>query len=216
MDIREVLHKYLEKQGREVRQFKDNTPRHDFMEHFITRNNLSIRLASNIKRARAVVGPNGIHKFFNNIEGVLRDTDPQLVSNNDETNVQDDSGAKKVNVPRGTKRMERVQQHSKASVSVMVCGDAARNLLPLMVMYESGYLHENWIKGEPPGTVYGNSASGRFDMILLPKIRALDSPKQKIVIGDNLASHFSPTVIQACEENNIYLTPLPPNSTYLM
>ncbi|KAJ8939984.1 hypothetical protein NQ314_010924 [Rhamnusium bicolor] len=165
------------------------------LEHFITLNNLSVRLASNIKRARAAVGLNDICKFFNNIKGVLRDTDPQLVFNYDDTNVQDDPGAKKVIVPRGTKGVERVQQHSKAYVSIMLCGDAAGNLLAPMVVYKSGYLYENWLKG---GTVYlarqGNSAGGWFVMILfekwffvilLRKIRALDSPEQKIVIADN-------------------------------
>lgn len=33
------------------------------------------------------------------------------------------------------------------------------------------------------------------------------------MIGNNLGSHFSPSVIK---ENNIYLTPLPPDSTHLM
>lgn len=225
VDIRDVLHKYLEKQGRTVKEFKDNTPGPDFVEHFISRNNLSARLASNIKRSRAAVGPNDIREFFANIESSLKDIDPHLVFNYDETNIQDDPGAKKVIVPRGTKRVERVQQHSKASVSVMVCGDAAGNLLPPMVVYKSVNLYDNWMKGGPPGTIYANSPSGWFDMnlfekwffdILLPKIRELDSPEQKIIVGDNLASHFSPTVIQACEDNNIYLTPLPPNSTHLM
>ncbi|KAJ8944348.1 hypothetical protein NQ314_009496 [Rhamnusium bicolor] len=93
--LRQFYITILRKKGRVMRQFKDNTPEHDFMEHFTTRNNLSFRLASNIKRARAAVGPNDIRKFFNNIEGVLRHTDPQLVFNYDENNVQDDPGAKK-------------------------------------------------------------------------------------------------------------------------
>lgn len=224
-DIRELIHKYLQKKGREVKEFKDNVPGHDYLEHFILRNNLSVRLAANIKRTRAAVGPNQIVEFFDNVKDTLQDVDPCLVFNYDETNVQDDPGAKKVIVPRGTKRVERVQQHSKASVSIMVCGNAAGDLLPPMVVYKAGNLYEGWTKGGPPGTVYSNTPSGWFDMdqfekwffeILLPKIKELENPGKKIVIGDNLASHFSPTVIEACEENNIYMTAFPPNSTHLM
>lgn len=225
VDIRELIHKYLQKKGRNVKEFHDNVPGHDYLENFIIRNKLSVRLAANIKRTRAAVGPNQLVEFFDNIKDVLQDIDPSLVFNYDETNVQDDPGAKKVIVPRGTKRVERVQQHSKASISIMVCGNAAGDLLPPMVVYKAGNLYEGWTKGGPPGTVYSNTPSGWFDMdqfekwffqILLPKIKDIENPGKKLVIGDNLASHFSPTVIEACEENNIYMTALPPNSTHLM
>lgn len=208
-----------------MKEFKDNVPGKDFVEHFIQRNHLSVRLAANIKRARAAVGVNAILEFFDNIKDVLADADPRVVFNYDETNVQDDPGARKVVVPRGTKRVERVQQHSKASVSIMVCGNAAGELLPPMVVYKAGNLYDNWTRGGPPGTIYSNTASGWFDMIqfekwffeiLLPKLKDMNTPEKKIIIGDNLASHFSPLVIEACEQNNIYMTPLPANSTHLM
>ncbi|XP_050302047.1 uncharacterized protein LOC126740161 [Anthonomus grandis grandis] len=224
-DTRQVLHKYLEKKGRVVKEFKDNVPGSDFLEHFSTRNNLSVRLAANIKRTLAALGLNTINEFFENIKDVLMDADPRLVFNYDETNVQDDPGAKKVVVPRGTKRVERVQQHWKASVSIMVCGNAAGELLPPIVVYKAGNLYANWTQGGPPGTVYANTSSGWFDMIqfekwffdiLLPKIKDMNTPAKKVVIGDNLASHLPPLVIQACEQNNIYMTPLPPNSTHIM
>ena len=35
------------------------------------------------------------------------------------------------------------------------------------------------------------------------------------MLGDNLSSHISPKVIEACEENEIKLVCLPPNSTYI-
>lgn len=82
-----------------------------------------------------------------------------FVFNYNETNVQDGPGARKVVVPRGTKRVERVQQHSKVSVSIMVCGNAAGELLPPMVVYKAGNLYDNWTRGGPPGTIYSNTAS---------------------------------------------------------
>ncbi|KAK9709734.1 hypothetical protein QE152_g26421 [Popillia japonica] len=54
-DIPDVVKKYLDKQGKQVRVFRYNTPGLDFIDSFIKRNNLSIRLASNIKRSRSSV-----------------------------------------------------------------------------------------------------------------------------------------------------------------
>ncbi|KAB0790078.1 hypothetical protein PPYR_15602, partial [Photinus pyralis] len=68
--------------------------------------NFSNRLATNIKRQRSSVGPPEIVEFFNNI----RD---DLTVNYDGTNITDDPEAKKALVPRGRKRVERVQEHSQ-------------------------------------------------------------------------------------------------------
>lgn len=51
-----------------------------------------------------------------------------------------------------------------------------------------------------------------FD-IFLPHVRV--SPGKKVLIGDNLASHFSVEVVQAARDNDVYFTALPPNSTHL-
>jgi len=40
-------------------------------------------------------------------------------------------------------------------------------------------------------------------------------PGRKLLIGDNLSSHFSPDVLKSCEENNIAFVCFSPNSTHL-
>lgn len=95
-----------------------------------------------------------------------------------------------------------------------------------MVVYKSKHLYENWSQGGPNGSVYSNSESGWFDMnlfemwffkILVPHINTNREEGRKIiVVGDNLASHFSPDVIKYAVENDIYFTALPPNSTHLL
>lgn len=225
-DVRQVISKFVTKQGRDIPGWKNNQPGEDFVHCFAARNNLSTRLATNIKRQRAAVGAPQVTEFFNNIKDQLQNALPQNVYNYDETNITDDPGAKKVLVPRGTKRVERVQEHSRTSISVMVCGSATGDLLPPMVVYKAQHLYENWTIGGPKGTVYDSTLSGWFDMvtfekwffeILLPYTKQNSSPEElKIVIGDNLASHFSPRVVEAALDNNIYMTPLPANSTHLM
>lgn len=44
----------------------------------------------------------------------------------------------------------------------------------------------------------------------------MSSDKVKIVVGDNLASHFSHAVIKASQKDNIYITLLSPNLTHIM
>lgn len=225
-DIALVISGFVQRQGRNVAEWKDNVPGYEFIKHFAARNNLTNRLATNIKSQRACVGIPQITEFFTNIKAHLENAAPSNIFNFDETNLTDDPGAKKVLVPRGMKRVERVQEHSRTSVSIMFCGAASGQLLPPMVVYKSGHLYENWTKGGPDGTVYGTSKSGWFDMVLferwffevmLPYINENSRPEEvKILIGDNLASHFSPLVINAALENNIYMTPLPANATHMM
>ena len=53
-----------------------------------------------------------------------------------------------------------------------------------------------------------------FFKLYLPE--ASKKQGKKLLIGDNLSSHFSYDVIKVCEENNIAFVPLPPNATHLM
>jgi transposase len=47
--------------------------------------------------------------------------------------------------------------------------------------------------------------------MLLPHLRR--KPGKKMIVGDNLASHISSAVIQACKDHDIQFVCLPPNST---
>ncbi|KAG5899096.1 hypothetical protein JTB14_021599 [Gonioctena quinquepunctata] len=81
------------------------------------------RLSFNIKRQQAVVGKPELKELFD-IKDTLENTLPQNIYNCDWTNISNDPDAKKVFVPRETKRVERVQEHSRTSVNIMVCGIA--------------------------------------------------------------------------------------------
>ena len=163
-----------------------------------------------------------VNEFFRNISGVIQDTGPENIFNYDETNVTDDPGSKKVLVPRGARRIERVQEHSKMAISIMVCGSASGELLPPFVIYKAQNCYENWTKNGPTGTKYDVSKSGWFDSrtfelwfmnVFIPHVAKLDG--RKVLVGDNLASHFSPDVVEMAHNHDIYFTALPPNSTHL-
>lgn len=39
---------------------------------------------------------------------------------------------------------------------------------------------------------------------------------KRMIVGDNVASHLSPKVIEFCRQKNLYMTPLRPNATHSM
>ena len=70
------------------------------------------------------------------------------------------------------------------------------------------------------GMRYHNTSSGWMDVkafekwffeMLLPHCNELEGTK--VVIGDNLSSHFSEVVLRAVEQHDIKFVCLPPNST---
>lgn len=71
---------------------------------------------------------------------------------------------------------------------------------------------------------YNRSKSGWFDTAIfadwfasmfIPHIRKLKLEGKKVVIGDNLTSHFSEEVLSLCEKHNIAFVCLPTNSTHM-
>ena len=116
-----------------------------------------------------------------------------------------------------------VREHSKTSISIMWCGSASRDMQPPMVVYKAMNLYDGWTTGGPRGTVNDYTPSGWFDgrtftkwflSAFLPAVEHLDG--RKVLLGDNLASHFMVEVIRAAQVNNVYFCALPPNATNLM
>ena len=217
-DIRCLLKQYLERTGTVHKVFKNNMPGIDWVRGFIKRNQLTQSISDNVKAARAEVNQDLINNYFNELESSLDGIPATHIFNYDETNITDDPGA----VRRGRKRVERKTQHSKFSISVMFAGSAAGEFLPPMVVYKSENVYENWVKNGPIGSIYDATKSGWFDMStfdlwfskqFLPV--ALQVPGRKVLIGDNLGSHFSVKVTEACKANDILFICLPPNSSHL-
>lgn len=222
-DVKLLVKGYLDQRGRIEPRFKNNLPGDEFIRSFMKRNSVALRSAGNIKRGRASVTNEDIQNYFDNLKDAINDLPASAIFNYDETiNITDDPGEKKVLVPIGTRRVERVQEHSKMAISLMCCGSADGDFLPPFVVYKAQNCYENWTVGGPSGAKYDSSKSGWFDMrtferwfteIFIPHAQKIEG--QKLLIGDNLASHFSPRVVELANEKQIYFTSLPPNSTHL-
>lgn len=222
-ELRMIIRSYLNFAKKKISQFANNLPGPDFALSFLNRNRDKFRLrtVSNYSRKRASLSSTVINEYFDHLEHTLSGVPPENIFNYDETNLSDNPGKKKALVRRGSKYPQRVMNETKSAISIMVCGSAAGELLPLYVCYKSKTgIFNTWRMGGPKGTRYGRSLSGWFDgptfedwfrTIALPKLKK--KPGVKVMLGDNLSSHFSPEVIRLCKQHNIKFVCLPPNST---
>ena len=204
-------------------KFVNNFPGPDWVRSFIKRFNLTKRITDNVKAARAEVNSNVINAYFDNLAQAISGIPPSRIYNYDETNMTDDPGSKTVVCRRGRNRVERKVDHSKASVSVMFCGNAAGEFVPPMVVYKAENCYEGWTRGGPHNAMYHATKSGWFDTVafemwvinqFIPYI-SRHNGEPVVLIGDNLGAHFSGAVIEECLTNNVIFICLPPNSTHL-
>lgn len=236
LDIRNLAKNYLDSKGRTITRFKENMPGKDWVYGLLERhkNEISQKLATNIKKCRANVSRETIVEYFENLRETLNDVPACNVFNYDETNLQDDPGKKKMLFRRGTKYPERVCNFTKTAITVMMCGSASGVLLPPYVIYKAERLWQQWVelgpKGDPccnerccsSGSRYNRTHHGWmdsqtftewFESCFLPHAKRL--PGRKVLLGDNLSSHFTDIVLTQCQENDIAFVCLPKNSTHL-
>ncbi|XP_065642689.1 uncharacterized protein LOC136074311 [Hydra vulgaris] len=222
--LRLLVKDFLDRRGKEVKRFKDKLPGRDFVESFIKRHKeqLAVRMCQNIKRSRAGVTPETINNYFDELTNELKDVPLSNIVNYDETNLSDDPGKRKVIVRRGTKYPERVINSSKSSTSVMFAAAADGTILPPYVVYKAMHLYQSWTEGGPKNARYNRTKSDWFDSfcfedwvltIALPYLK--NKTGRKILIGDNLSSHFSMESVKLCKDNDISFIFLPANSTHL-
>jgi len=223
LKLRLLVKQYLTKRGRTVAKFRDNLLGKDWLYSFVRRqcDIISQRMCQNICQKRAQVASDTVTTYFDNFETTLDGVPPTNIINFDETNLMNDPGQKKCLYRRGCKYPERVMNNTKASTSIMFAGTASGELLHPYVVYKAQHLHDRWIEGGPPEVRYNRTRSGWFDSmcftdwflsVVILYYRRLDG--KKVLIGDNLASHFSEDVIAKCEELEISFVSLPPNSTH--
>uniref|UniRef100_A0A6P7FV29 Uncharacterized protein LOC114331403 n=1 Tax=Diabrotica virgifera virgifera TaxID=50390 RepID=A0A6P7FV29_DIAVI len=164
MELRQIIKSYLNRQGKNITRFKDNTPGIDWVKSFLSRHkDLTARIASNIKRSRAALNADQMTEYIENLRQTITGVEPDAIFNYDETNLTDDPGKNKVLTKRGVKYPERICNSSKSSISLMMCGNAAGELLPPYVVYKSKNLWDTGTENGPSGKRYANTASGWFE-----------------------------------------------------
>ena len=224
MDVCYTVKGFLDKQGKTEKRFANNLPSKEWFYSFLKRHHekIAVRFCQNISRNRASVTADSISEYFENLQETLRDVPPQNIINYDETNLSDDPGKKRAVARRGAKYPERVMNSSKSSTSLMCAGTADGQLLSPYIVYKSEHLWDTWTERGPKGAFYNRSRSGWFDRncfedwfskVALPYCRKTSG--RCVLIGDNLSSHMSESIISQCQEHDIAFVCLPPNATHL-
>ncbi|XP_022191349.2 uncharacterized protein LOC111049560 isoform X1 [Nilaparvata lugens] len=225
-DLRMTVKAYLDKQGITIQKFKGNIPGYHWMKSFLERYpELSVRFNQNIIRLRAGITEKSIESYINHLHEELDGVPASNVWNYDETHFSDDPGNDRAIYKRGMKYLDRNCNHSKASTSVMFCGNAEGRLLPPYIVFKDDYIWSTWVnevKNGPTGARYKRSKTGWFDAtifedwfksLFLPSTRHLEGPV--VLIGDNSSSHINEEVLRLCSQENIKFICLPPNATHI-
>nr|XP_049694742.1 uncharacterized protein LOC126054213 [Helicoverpa armigera] len=223
LDLKLLIHEYVKKNSRD-HIFKNKIPGDAWVQSFLVRhaNELTLRTTQNISKARAEKGSQEILNYFKNLSTTLKDVPAENIVNFDETNLSDDPGSSKSIFRRGVKYPERIVNSTKGNISLMFTATAAGRCLPLYVVYKATNLYSEWINGGPPETRYNCTKSGWFDSAMFEDYFetiiiswAKETEGAKVVICDNLSSHFSVKVVELCAQHNIKFVFIPPRSTHL-
>lgn len=226
-DLCKFIHYFLESKKRVVSQFVNNYPGDDWAEGFMKRHRdiLSKRKCQNISLPRAAINEHIVTSYFTHLKESLKDVHPKNILNYDETCLVDDPGSSLLIFRRGEKRMERIMNTSKVSTSIMFAATAEGTMLDPYVVYKGDRLIGDWIEGGPINCHYNITKSGWFEgssfcnwveTVVIPFYRRQSANEPKVIIGDNLPSHMSIEIVKLCEEHNIRMVFLPPNSTHLL
>jgi len=122
----------------------------------------------------------------------------------------------------GSKYPERILNSTKYAISVMFAGNTAVEVVPPYVVYKSKKLWNMRVQGGYIGCRFNKSKSGWFEAVSfhdwftlshLPWLKKL--PGKRVVISNNLSSHFDVDIIKQYEQENISFVALIPNSTHL-
>ena len=158
-------------------------------------------------------------QYFNNLEKILTNPDgskvpPSHIFNYDETNLSDDPGTKRCLYKRGVKYSDRVRDSSKLSTSIMFCGADDGTMLPAHTLFISQSTRGqrkpkvvlqilDTIATIADASICTALQIGLKQYSTVFVRNASQLPGRKVVIGDNLKSHFSEQVLRLAKDNNI-------------
>ena len=151
LDIRFVVKSYLDMSNRMITRFKNNLLSEDWAMSFLKRHTKRIRprLCQSIKTSRSEMKKDEFVKYFDNLKEVVKEVPADNILNYNETNLADNLGQKKLIFKRGKKYPERVMNYTKGNTSIMFCGTASGELLPVYVVYKAVKMWSTWTIGGP-------------------------------------------------------------------
>lgn len=193
--------------------------------------NISIREPEAINKAREAIKESSIRKWFSNFHTFLAERnaldildDPSRILNADETGVSLSPKTGKVLAPKGYKNVYVVKKgNEKDNITVLIVMTASGQIAPPLVVYPYKRPPKAVADNMPPDWVLGKSETGwmRADTFFEYMSNDFNDwlteqnvKKPVLFFVDGHKSHMSMPLSKFCEDNDIILYALPPNTTH--
>ena len=210
----------------------EKRPGKDWVTGFLRRHpELKNRRVTAMSNAKAYgLSMEGLQDFFELMRDVL-DPDgehycwPKDILNYDETALVNDMGPREWKVTKRSDVSPRdVRDTQKGGTSCMFTVSGSGDVLPPYVCSKKQEIKEEGQK-KYPAAVFGHSKTGWFTMavfddwfekVVVPWALDPERGQNRLVIGDNLTSHFSHKTMKRAGEVGVFFRLLPPNCTHFL
>ncbi|XP_065363191.1 uncharacterized protein LOC135956584 [Calliphora vicina] len=220
------------KEEQRTTPFLNGRPGRKWYQGFLKRHPcLSIREAEGISKGRAVVTEEAIRKWFNGLKKFLNDqnaldilADPSRIFNGDETSFSMCPKTGKVLAPKGYRNVYSIQKgNEKETITVLLVFSANGKTVVPMVVFPYIRPPKDIINSLPENWFLGKSESGwmvsEVEYIANGVHNWLNDHNVQrpiLLFVDGHKSHMTLELSQFCEDNNIILYALPPNTTHML
>ena len=142
-----------------------------------------------------------INGYFDLLEDTLKQNDlenaPSQIYNIDETGVPLYPKAPKIVVPKEMKKPWYQSPGRKGQITVVACENAAGNVLPPLIIFDTKKIQHSWTKNEVPGSsdkgwINTDLFESWFNELFLPNAVAACP---LLLLLDGHSSHYQPDVI---------------------
>lgn len=220
--------------GQFKNRFKDDRPGQKWFEKFLARNKeISLKNSEGINRARAQVTEQSIRLWFKELEQYLDSinqkhilSDPKRIFNGDESGFALCPKTGKVLGPRGYKNLYQIKlSNEKENITVLLTFNANGDVCPPCVVFPYIRPPKAVVNSMPQEWCLGRSDTGwmRGDVFFEYVTNDFNNwivrnniTKPVLLLVDGHKSHMSLMLSTMCEDLQIILYALPPNTTHIL
>ena len=231
-EVQDYIQRFCQLYNLPVARFNNQRPGRDWVAGFLHRHpELTNKRCKAVSNAKAYgLNEEGLRDFFKAISDVLcpdghRYCAPKDVVNYDETQLANDQGSKGWHIVlRRSRTRQFVMDTRKGGTSCMFAVTADGTLLPPYLCSKTQPIARE-ARDPFPSAVYGSSPTGWFTMnvfedwfekVIVPWAEAPERGLNRVIVGDNLSSHFSPKVMELAGKHGVSFRLLPPNCTHYL
>ena len=163
-------------------------------------------------------------QYFNLLENTLKEHNlldsPSQLYNVDETGMPLDPKAPNIVTKRGVKKVRYRSSGKKGQVTIVACGNAAGQVIPPLVIFDTKNFNHAWTVNEVSGTKYGLSEKGWITTELFQSwlteyfLEYAVSKRPLFLLLDGHSTHYQPDLIRYARINDVVMLCLPPHATH--